>query len=109
MSSSLQRAMTEGSFLTEIRHNLAHKVKISDYLIEISRGIIVKELRGSYWEENWRKFVGTYNVDLGNVKEEYVRIYGIELEQDKIDEIKKHTREVTSEWLKNESTNYEFK
>lgn len=50
MASSLQGILTEGTFLTELRHNLTHKNMVKGSILSLARKLILQELFEKYWQ-----------------------------------------------------------
>jgi len=108
MSSSLQGVINESSFLTEIRHNLAYKVKINNHLIKVAKDFIIRELISKYWDASFERYMETYSIDINILSKEYEQIYEDTLSMELIHKVKSAMRVVSAEWWK-ETSNYEFK
>ena len=63
MQSSLSFIIDNSSFLTELRHNLTHRVMVKGLVISRGREMIVKELKDKYWRVMFDKVWGTYCID----------------------------------------------
>lgn len=96
MSSSLQGVINESSFLTEIRHNLAHKVKINNHLIKVALDLIIRELTSKFWDASFERYMETYSIDLNILSKEYEKIYEDELSMELIHKVKSAMRVVSA-------------
>lgn len=68
MQSSLSYIIDNSSFLTELRHNLTHRVMVKGLVIERGKGMILKELKEKYWKVLFEKVWKTYFIDREKVE-----------------------------------------
>lgn len=72
MQSSLSFIIENSSFLTELRHNLTHRVMVKGLVIERGKEMILSELKEKYWKIMFEKVWKTYFID----KEKVDKIFG---------------------------------